>query len=111
MKVGVIGLGAMGLPMAARVVSAGFQTFTTFHKHCGPANTLAGLGASLVPTPAEVARCAGKFQGGCHCETTYYNSLCGAAGPPSLKSFPEASQNADATHRSECFERHDASHC
>lgn len=58
MKVGIVGLGAMGLPMAARVVSAGFQTFTTFHKHREPANTLAGLGASLVPTPAEVARAA-----------------------------------------------------
>ena len=32
MKVGFIGLGAMGLPMAKRVVGAGHETFTTFHR-------------------------------------------------------------------------------
>lgn len=58
MKVGFIGLGAMGAPMAARVVKAGFQTFTTFHKRREPADVLASLGASIVSTPAEVARAA-----------------------------------------------------
>jgi 3-hydroxyisobutyrate dehydrogenase-like beta-hydroxyacid dehydrogenase len=58
MKVGFIGLGAMGAPMATRVVNAGFQTFTTFHKRREPANALAALGASIVSTPAEVARAA-----------------------------------------------------
>jgi 3-hydroxyisobutyrate dehydrogenase-like beta-hydroxyacid dehydrogenase len=31
MTVGFVGLGAMGLPMAKRVVQAGFETATTFH--------------------------------------------------------------------------------
>lgn len=58
MKVGFIGLGAMGAPMATRVVKAGFQTFTTFHKRREAADALASLGASIVSTPAEVARAA-----------------------------------------------------
>jgi len=57
-KVGFIGLGAMGAPMATRVVKAGFQTFTTFHKRREAADALASLGASIVSTPAEVARAA-----------------------------------------------------
>jgi 3-hydroxyisobutyrate dehydrogenase-like beta-hydroxyacid dehydrogenase len=57
-KVGFIGLGAMGAPMAARVVKAGFQTFTTIHKCREPAEALASLGATIVSTPAEVARAA-----------------------------------------------------
>lgn len=58
MKVGFIGLGAMGLPMAKRVIGAGFQTFTTFHRDREPADTLASMGASVVATPALVARAA-----------------------------------------------------
>lgn len=58
MKVGFIGLGAMGAPMATRVVKAGFQTFTTYHKRREPADALALLGAAVVLTPAEVARTA-----------------------------------------------------
>lgn len=58
MKVGFIGLGAMGAPMATRVVKAGFQTFTTYHKRREPADALGLLGASVVSTPAEVARAA-----------------------------------------------------
>ena len=58
MKVGFIGLGAMGAPMATRVVKAGFQTFTTFHKRREAADALASMGASIVSTPAEVARAA-----------------------------------------------------
>jgi 3-hydroxyisobutyrate dehydrogenase-like beta-hydroxyacid dehydrogenase len=46
----------MGLPMAKRVVGAGHQVFTTFHKNRGPADELAALGAQIVPTAAEVAR-------------------------------------------------------
>jgi len=44
--------------MATRIVKAGFQTFTTFHKRREPADALASLGASIVSTPAEVARAA-----------------------------------------------------
>lgn len=56
MRVGFIGLGAMGLPMAKRVVGAGYRTFSTFHKRREPADELAGLGAQLLSSPAEVAR-------------------------------------------------------
>jgi 3-hydroxyisobutyrate dehydrogenase-like beta-hydroxyacid dehydrogenase len=57
-KVGFIGLGAMGLPMAKRVVGAGYETFTTFKRRREPADALAALGARIVGTPAEVARAA-----------------------------------------------------
>lgn len=46
----------MGLPMAKRVVSAGHQVFTTFHRNRAPVEELAALGARILPTPAEVAR-------------------------------------------------------
>lgn len=55
-KVGFIGLGAMGLPMARRVVGAGHETFTTFHHRREPADQLAALGARILSSPAEVAR-------------------------------------------------------
>jgi 3-hydroxyisobutyrate dehydrogenase-like beta-hydroxyacid dehydrogenase len=57
-KVGFIGLGAMGLPMAKRVVAAGYQTFSTVHKRREPAGELVALGAQLLSSPAEVARAA-----------------------------------------------------
>ena len=56
MKVGFIGLGAMGLPMAKRIVGAGHETFTTFHHRREPADQLAALGAKVLSSPAEVAR-------------------------------------------------------
>ena len=56
MTVGFIGLGAMGAPMAKRVVRAGFPTITTFHRRREPAAALAALGAAVVDSPAEVAR-------------------------------------------------------
>jgi 3-hydroxyisobutyrate dehydrogenase-like beta-hydroxyacid dehydrogenase len=55
-KVGFIGLGAMGLPMAKRVVAAGHETFTTFHRRREPADALAALGAHVVGSAADVAR-------------------------------------------------------
>ncbi len=58
MKVGFIGLGAMGLPMAKRVVGAGYDTFTAFHRRREPADTLAVLGARGLGSAAEVARAA-----------------------------------------------------
>ena len=58
MKVGFIGLGAMGAPMAERVVKAGFETFTTFHKRREAADSLVAMGATLLASPAEVARAA-----------------------------------------------------
>ncbi len=56
LSVGFIGLGAMGAPMAERVVRAGFPTFTTFHKRREPAESLAALGATVLNSPVEVAR-------------------------------------------------------
>lgn len=56
MKIGFIGLGAMGFPMARRVLNAGYPLVTTFHRERGRADELGGLGAEVVNTPAEVAR-------------------------------------------------------
>jgi 3-hydroxyisobutyrate dehydrogenase-like beta-hydroxyacid dehydrogenase len=55
-KVGFIGLGAMGLPMAKRVVEAGHETTTTYHRRRQAADSLASLGARVVGSAAEVAR-------------------------------------------------------
>lgn len=56
MNIGFIGLGAMGAPMAERVVKAGYPVFTTFHKRREPAEALASLGARVLSTAEEVAR-------------------------------------------------------
>ncbi len=56
MKVGFVGLGAMGAPMAERVVRAGYETYTTFHRRREPADGLAALGARISDSPAGVAR-------------------------------------------------------
>jgi 2-hydroxymethylglutarate dehydrogenase len=58
MKVGFIGLGAMGLPMARRVIHGGHKTYTTFHRRQEPADELQTMGAELLPTVGEVARAA-----------------------------------------------------
>ena len=55
MKVGFIGLGAMGLPMAKRVLGAGHETVTTFGRRRAPADELAALGATVLDSPAAVA--------------------------------------------------------
>jgi 3-hydroxyisobutyrate dehydrogenase-like beta-hydroxyacid dehydrogenase len=56
MNVGVIGLGAMGSPMAHRVLAAGYPLCTTFHLNRAPADALAAKGARIVASAAEVAR-------------------------------------------------------
>ena len=58
MNVGFIGLGAMGLPMARRVLSAGHTMYTTFHRRLEPAGELRAMGATVLATPAEVAAVA-----------------------------------------------------
>jgi len=58
MNVGFIGLGAMGLPMARRVLSAGHTMYTTFHRRREPAEELRAVGATILATPAEVAAAA-----------------------------------------------------
>jgi 3-hydroxyisobutyrate dehydrogenase-like beta-hydroxyacid dehydrogenase len=57
-KVGFIGLGAMGLPMARRIVGAGHETFTIAHRRREPADELAAAGARVLGSAAEVARAA-----------------------------------------------------
>jgi len=58
MNVGLIGLGAMGLPMARRVLSTGHTMYTTFHRRREPAEELRAMGATVLATPAEVAAAA-----------------------------------------------------
>jgi 3-hydroxyisobutyrate dehydrogenase-like beta-hydroxyacid dehydrogenase len=58
MNVGFVGLGAMGLPMAKRVLSAGHKMYTTFHRRRGPAEELRAMGAEILATPGEVATAA-----------------------------------------------------
>ena len=49
MKVGFIGLGAMGAPMAACVVKAGFPTCITCHQRRQAADALVGMAAQVWP--------------------------------------------------------------
>jgi 2-hydroxy-3-oxopropionate reductase len=58
MNVGFIGLGAMGLPMAKRVLSGGHKMYTTFHRRREPAQELRIMGAEILQTPGEVAKAA-----------------------------------------------------
>jgi 3-hydroxyisobutyrate dehydrogenase len=55
-KVGFIGLGGMGLPMAKRVAGGGYEVLTTVHRRREPAEQLAAVGARILDTPAEIAR-------------------------------------------------------
>lgn len=56
--VGFIGLGGMGLPMAERVLGAGFDLVTTFHVRRQPAESLAVRGARILASPEDIARAA-----------------------------------------------------
>jgi 3-hydroxyisobutyrate dehydrogenase-like beta-hydroxyacid dehydrogenase len=53
-RVGFIGLGAMGKPMAANIARAGFE-LTVCDLREEPCKELAALGATVVPSPREVA--------------------------------------------------------
>ena len=57
-KIGFIGLGAMGLPMAKRVLGAGYELCTTFHRRREPADELHAMGAKVFATPKDVATAA-----------------------------------------------------
>lgn len=46
----------MGLPMAKNVIKGGYEVTTTFHKRREPADKLAALGATVMETPADIAR-------------------------------------------------------
>ncbi|RWD52249.1 MAG: 2-hydroxy-3-oxopropionate reductase [Mesorhizobium sp.] len=54
MKIGFIGLGVMGAPMASNLAAAGHEIVTTLNRSPLPS----GLEASMAPSPAEVARVA-----------------------------------------------------
>ncbi|MBM4463539.1 MAG: NAD(P)-dependent oxidoreductase [Chloroflexi bacterium] len=55
-RVGFIGLGDIGLPMAKRVVTHGFETTVCGHMRRQPVEEMKGLGAKEVKTPKEVAQ-------------------------------------------------------
>lgn len=57
MRVGFIGLGIMGKPMARNILHAG-HTLTIFARHPETVSDLVGEGAALVASPAEVGRAA-----------------------------------------------------
>jgi 3-hydroxyisobutyrate dehydrogenase-like beta-hydroxyacid dehydrogenase len=52
--IGFLGLGAMGRPMAARLVQAGYDV-RVYNRTRGPDRALAKLGATWCPTPGECA--------------------------------------------------------
>jgi 3-hydroxyisobutyrate dehydrogenase-like beta-hydroxyacid dehydrogenase len=55
-KVGFIGLGDIGLPMAKRVVTHGYEVTVCGHTRREPIEEMKGLGAKEVKTPKEVAQ-------------------------------------------------------
>jgi len=54
MKIGFIGLGIMGKPMAANLIKAGHELVVSTHNKAA-ASELAELGASTAGTPREIA--------------------------------------------------------
>ena len=56
MKVGFIGLGDMGLPMAMNVQRAGHELHIMRHRREEPVQTLSDGGAQVVDTPKEIAQ-------------------------------------------------------
>ncbi|MHC4677688.1 MAG: NAD(P)-dependent oxidoreductase [Planctomycetota bacterium] len=54
-RIGFIGLGNMGKPMAVNLVNAGFPVTVTYNKNQAPADELQSLGATKVATVKEVA--------------------------------------------------------
>jgi 3-hydroxyisobutyrate dehydrogenase-like beta-hydroxyacid dehydrogenase len=54
-KIGLIGLGAMGLPMGKRLLGAGYDLFVVPHRNMAPAEELASLGAQVREKPAQLA--------------------------------------------------------
>ncbi len=54
-QIGFIGLGTMGLPMAKRLIEAGYQ-LTVFNRTLEKAKELESLGAQIATSPEEVAR-------------------------------------------------------
>lgn len=57
-QVGVVGLGAMGRPLAARLLQRGFGVTVAPHRNMEPVEALSREGARVVDTYADVARAA-----------------------------------------------------
>jgi 3-hydroxyisobutyrate dehydrogenase-like beta-hydroxyacid dehydrogenase len=55
MKVGLIGLGAMGLPMGRRLLGAGHELYVVPHVHRTPADELASDGARIADHASDLA--------------------------------------------------------
>ncbi len=55
MRVGYIGLGRMGFPMAANLIKAG-HSVTVHNRSRGPVDRLVALGAAAASSPGEAAR-------------------------------------------------------
>lgn len=55
MRIGFVGLGIMGRPMAKNLLKAGFEV-TAYNRSEGPRAELAAAGARIATTPAEAAR-------------------------------------------------------
>lgn len=53
-RIGLIGLGAMGLPMGKRLLDQGFQLSVVPHVNRAPADELAALGAIIASSPPEL---------------------------------------------------------
>ncbi|MDQ6906245.1 MAG: NAD(P)-binding domain-containing protein, partial [Chloroflexota bacterium] len=53
--IAVIGLGALGEPIAATLIKAGFETLVVPHQSRVSAERLAAQGATIVDTPKEAA--------------------------------------------------------
>lgn len=54
-RIGFIGLGAMGKPMALNLVKAGFPVTVTYHRNRAPADELAQAGATIAADVSAVA--------------------------------------------------------
>ncbi|MDB5082339.1 MAG: hypothetical protein JWP00_4263 [Chloroflexi bacterium] len=54
-RVGLIGAGAMGRPMAENLLKKGFETYVTAHRNRQPIEELVALGAKEVASAAEMA--------------------------------------------------------
>jgi 2-hydroxy-3-oxopropionate reductase len=55
-RVGFIGLGAMGLPMAVNLLKAGYTLTTYVHRNKTTGEVISGQGGNLAGSPAEIAR-------------------------------------------------------
>jgi len=54
-KIGFVGVGTMGKPMAGNLLKAGFEVSIVPHSNMKPVEELQSLGAKIAATPKEVA--------------------------------------------------------